>query len=347
MISHRRSYPPLLPALALTITACGGDDLTLPPTPPGQIQLVEGDDQVGPPDTRLPKPLIVRLVDDAGHGIPGRAVVWVVIAGNGSVDPTTGTTDADGFASAEWTLGPAPGTNQVEAQVPAIATVRFTATAEEGDPTTHLEAVAGERQSAPAGAAVPIPPAVRIVDEQDEPVSGVEVTFTVTGGGGSVDGGTAVSDDEGVARVGRWTLGPGTNTLEASAAGVGGTVVFTAEGTSAEAQVDRLVYRTAPGDVRAGDRFTVEVALVDSDGEIVPLSGIFVYVGLMLAEEGTIVNKRLDGERFENTENGVAVLQLAVNQRGRYRLRALTDDLPALGEHGPEPWLVSDVFEVN
>jgi hypothetical protein len=47
----------------------------------------------------------------------------------------------------------------------------------------------------------------------------VSVTFTVTTGGGSVTGATAVSDAQGVARVGSWTLGSnaGVNTLMATA----------------------------------------------------------------------------------------------------------------------------------
>jgi hypothetical protein len=38
---------------------------------------------------------------------------------------------------------------------------------------------------------------------------------------------------------------------------------------------------------------------------------------------------------------------VSVDKKGRYRLRALTDDLPELGPHGPEPYLFSRVFEVK
>src|SRR5829696_7183406 len=114
-------------ALVAGSLACGGEDLVIPPETT-QVQMVRGDDQIGPAGAALPDPLIVRLVDAGGNGIPNRAVLWVLRAGDGSVTPTTGTTDAEGYASAEWTLGSEPGLNSVEAQVPDVGSVVFTAT---------------------------------------------------------------------------------------------------------------------------------------------------------------------------------------------------------------------------
>jgi hypothetical protein len=45
--------------------------------------------------------------------------------------------------------------------------------------------------------------------------------------------------------------------------------------------------------------------------------------------------------------DGLATFELSITENGKYRLRALTDDLPELGPHGPEPWLYSYVFEVK
>jgi hypothetical protein len=54
------------------------------------------------------------------------------------------------------------------------------------------------------------------------------------------------------------------------------------------------------------------------------------------------------GNRFRDTSNGVAVFDdLAVTKKGRYRLRALSDQLPELGPHGPEPFLFSIPFDVK
>jgi hypothetical protein len=91
----------------------------------------------------------------------------------------------------------------------------------------------------------------------------------------------------------------------------------------------------------------VEVALVDAAGDPVPLSGILIYVALIREGHDTPSNGFLRGGRFQSTEDGVAAYDLAVLREGRYRLRALTDDLPDFGPGGPEPYLFSGVFEVD
>ena len=81
--------------LAASTWGCGGDDLVLPSEAPGAVEIVDGNGQRGLTSTALPDPLIVRLVDDAGTGIPNRTVVWVVQTGSGAVNPATGMTDAE------------------------------------------------------------------------------------------------------------------------------------------------------------------------------------------------------------------------------------------------------------
>jgi hypothetical protein len=78
----------------------------------------------------------------------------------------------------------------------------------------------------------------------------------------------------------------------------------------------------------------------------VPLSGIQIYVGVFRAGNDVPSNSVLVGNRFKDTENGVAVFNLSITERDRYRMRALTDELPQLGPHGPEPWLYSGFFNV-
>jgi adhesin/invasin len=452
-------FPGLLVSLAaVTAWACGGDNLTLPPNNQvSQLQMVQGNEQVGAPGSRLPNPLIVRLVDMAGNPVPNRTVLWVVRAGGGAISPTTGMTDAQGYASAEWTLGPDPGPNTVDAQVPDIGTVSFTAiaTANGGgggtvpsperstiaaspeaipagsslstitvavldtagrpvqgatvqlqatgtgntvtQPTgptgadgvavgtlqssvpgekvvtatvngslqlansvtvtvtpaqpSRVEAIEGSSQTATAGTAVPVRPAVRVLDDQGQPVAGVQVTFVVTAGGGSVTDAVQTTNADGVARVGGWTLGdsPGTNTLEARVGSLqGNPVVFTAEGTSGASSVDHLAFLVEPpAEVQENQPFTLQVALVDAGGNVVPMSGVFIYLGLFREGEDHPSNDDLAGDRFANTVNGVAVLNPSIQKKGKYRIRALTDDLPELGPHGPEPYLFSRLFEVK
>jgi adhesin/invasin len=88
-----------------------------------------------------------------------------------------------------------------------------------------------------AGTEVPDRPAVYVEDGSENPVSGLTVTFTVTGGGGSVTGATVTTGEDGFATVDSWRLGssPGANTLRATCAGVSGSVTFSATGTSGQA----------------------------------------------------------------------------------------------------------------
>lgn len=357
MYAHRVISGPALATLLAATWSCGGGDLALPEQPRGTLEVVEGNGQEGSTGAPLAEPLILRLTDQEGIGIPNRTVIWAASSGSGSLNPSTGMTDAEGFASAEWTLGPLPGVQRVSAQVPDIGAVTFTARNTDDGPGGEpegatVEAVEGEGQTAPAGTEVVVRPAVRVLDDEGRPVEGFEVTFVVVGGGGSLTGDTQTTGADGVARVGSWTLGaaPGTNTLEARAESLEGSpVTFTAEGTAAEPGpvVDRLIYVTPPRDAAVNEDFRVEVALVDADGDVVPLSGIFIYLGLFKEGQDSPSNNLVSGEHFENTQDGIAAFDISIERAGRYRLRALTDDLPELGPHGPQPWLYSEVFEIE
>ncbi len=362
MPTLRHRFHLLLPLASL---ACGGSDLTLPTDAPvAQVEVVQGDEQEGAPGAPLQDPLIVRVTDSVGSPLPGQAVTWSVSGGGGAIDPVAASSNSEGLAFAEWILGPSPGLNLVEAQVAGSDAVTFTARAkvggggggggdDDGSDTgpAHLEPVEGTGQSAEAGSQVAVRPAVLVTDSAGEPVAGVAVTFVVTAGGGSVGGTAQTTGSDGIARVDRWTLGvePGANTLEARSGSLEGSpVIFTAVATAPAPQVDRLIYRFPPPQRAKMDQpFAVKVALVDVDGDVVPLDGILIYLGLFPEGSESPTNQIILGSRFESTVDGFATFQLAVTKKGKYRLRALTDDLPELGPHGPEPWLYSYVFEVK
>ena len=354
-MSYPLRRPALLLALAL-ITACGGGDLIIPTDNEPRFTIVQGGNgQIGASGEALSQPLIVRAVDGSGQGVAGLPVTWTVRSGGGAIIPAAAETDSDGFATARWTLGPVDGEQQVQARVSDAEPVLFTATATGGEDPPPLpavvEAVEGDGQRAAPGAEVPIAPAVRVLDSDGDPVEGVAITFVVTGGGGTVEGAATVTGPDGIGRVDRWTLGgtAGTNTLEARADGLAGSpVVFTAEAVAAPSDIDRLDYLVAPpSDVDEDETFEVRVALVDADGDVVPRSGVEIYLALFRDGDEHPTNALFEGDRFAGTDAGVAVFVVSVRGEGRYRLRALTDDLPELGPHGPEPYLFSDPFEVD
>jgi hypothetical protein len=94
-----------------------------------RLVLVSGNHQSGSPDQELANPLVVRLVDQEGNGVPDRPVSWVIGAGGGSVSSTTSTTNGNGEAEVSWTLGPNPGLNTLNAVVSGIGFVTFSANA--------------------------------------------------------------------------------------------------------------------------------------------------------------------------------------------------------------------------
>ena len=83
---------------------------------------------------------------------------------------------------------------------------------------TTLSMNDGNDQTAAPGTAVATTPSVKVTDANDNPVSGVAVTFAVTSGGGSITGPNQTTNSSGLAAVGSWTLGTasGSNTLSAS-----------------------------------------------------------------------------------------------------------------------------------
>jgi hypothetical protein len=104
---------------------------------------------------------------------------------------------------------------------------------------TQIAVQAGNNQSAAVGTAVGVTPSVVVLDESDNPVAGVSVTFVVASGGGSVTGGVVTTDELGIAAVtGSWTLGgvTGANTLAATITGSDPLILvtFTAIGTGGE-----------------------------------------------------------------------------------------------------------------
>jgi hypothetical protein len=97
-------------------------------------------------------------------------------------------------------------------------------------PATTIAKVAGDEQEAGGGQQLPINPSIHLADAYGNDVPGLTVTFSVTSGGGSVTGGSVVSDANGVATVG-WTVGSsGPQVLTATAGNL--SAQFTATITS-------------------------------------------------------------------------------------------------------------------
>ena len=91
----------------------------------------------------------------------------------------------------------------------------------------NVRVVAGQGQSAPVNTRLPVAPMVRVLDANGVAVVGVPVRFRVVDGGGSITGAYVLTNAEGNARLGSWTLGPipGRQRISASTPGLPEAVV--------------------------------------------------------------------------------------------------------------------------
>ena len=104
------------------------------------------------------------------------------------------------------------------------------------DPVTTVQKTGStDNQQTAAGTVVPRSPQVILFRASGAKAIGETVTFTVEGGGGTVDGAVAVTDTRGIATVREWTLGQiaAANFLKATANGL--EVTFTATGIAGPA----------------------------------------------------------------------------------------------------------------
>jgi hypothetical protein len=240
----------------ITATA-NGASVTVPVTvtqAPAILAMVSGNDQTGTAGGMLANPLVAQVNDRLQNAIPGVSVDFAVTEGGGSVGNASATSGADGRVSSTWTLGTVAGNNEATASMAGgAAPVTFSATGTAG-PAAQVSVAGGDNQAVLVGTAVNVAPAVLVVDVNDNPVEGVDVTFAVATGGGNITpaGGLAVTDASGIASVAAWVLGPaaGENTLTATVAGTGITgnpVTFTAAAVASLFDIEvRFVGATPP-----------------------------------------------------------------------------------------------------
>jgi hypothetical protein len=197
-------------ALLAGLAACGGgggDGPTPPPPPPSPSAIASagGESQSGTVGQALATPIRVRVTAANGSPLANISVSFAITAGGGSVSAASSPTGTDGVASTTWTLGPSAGPQSVSASVSQLPTpIVFTATAAAGPPG-KVVVVSGSGQSARVRTALPQPLVARVTDSFDNPLAGVNVTFTPTGGG-TVSPATAVTGTDGRVQT-SWTLG--------------------------------------------------------------------------------------------------------------------------------------------
>lgn len=171
------------------------------------LAAVAGSDQRGPAGRPLPQQVVVRATNRKGAPAPGRQVTFRLAGAQGHLDPVTATTDADGRARTQWTLGEDPGRQLLTAAVENVdSTITVAAEADPVAANTRVVAV-NETLRARAAAVLTDSVAVRVTDSTGRPLAGVPVRWEAAKG--SAEGVEPRTDSLGIARA-RWTLGPAT-----------------------------------------------------------------------------------------------------------------------------------------
>ncbi len=205
-----------LPPITFTATAN--------PAPASVIAVIAGDGQSTVAGTSVPTSPQVQVTDAFSNPVAGIAVTFAVTAGGGSTVGPSQTTDANGLATVgTWTLGTVVGTNTLDVTATGVAgTATFTATGIAGA-AAQIASSDGDAQTDTVAATLATAPAVLVTDLNGNPVAGVQVTYAVATGGGSISAGVQTTDAAGTATLGSWTLGAvaGAQSLTATAAGVG------------------------------------------------------------------------------------------------------------------------------
>jgi len=124
----------------------------------------------------------------------------------------------------------------------------------------------GDGQTARTGTEAGEPVRVRVTAESGSSLSGVTVGFEVTVGGGSVPSASAVTDANGIASPGRWTMGvPGPQELRASVPGLD-PVVFHATAMGVPAEIAAVAGTGQEARVATAVPVAPEVLVTDAGG---------------------------------------------------------------------------------
>lgn len=119
---HRRTLLALgTTALVLFAAACDDDD-PVGVGSPASIRIVSGcTNAAAGAGLELTDPIVVEVLDSRGNPVPNVTVTFAASAGGGSVDPTTATTNAQGRAETNFTLGTTAGANTLRASVAGVS----------------------------------------------------------------------------------------------------------------------------------------------------------------------------------------------------------------------------------
>jgi ELWxxDGT repeat protein len=297
--------------------------LTNNPAAPAALQIVSGNNQNTTVNTAFANPLVVQLVDQYGNAVSqsGVSVTFTAPSSGASATLSSSTvnTDANGQAQVTATANTIAGSYQVQVTSGSLTGVQFSLTNNPAAPAA-LQIVSGNNQNTTVNTTFGSPLVVEVRDQYGNPVPNVNVTFTAPSSGASaLFGGnstiTVTTDANGQASV-----NADANTTAGSynvTASVGSLSVNFAL-TNVAGPIAAVQFRIQPPtSVSVGQRFRVQVVLLDQYGNVVkrPNTGVRLSLRAGSGLSGTLVKR--------TSIHGLATFgDLSLSQPGRYRLVA-------------------------
>jgi alpha-tubulin suppressor-like RCC1 family protein len=265
--------------------------------PADHLTLIGGNSLSAAVGTAITTPPKVRVFDAFGNPVPGAVLTFTIVGGGGSPGAATVTSDSSGYATTSYTLGSSAGANNnilVVAGQTALpgsagsATITFTESATAGA-ADHLALIQGNNQSATVNTTIATAPEVEVEDAFNNPVSGINISFTATGGGGSLGAAVVSSGVTGLAST-SFTLGTtaGTNNNMLSVAGQtplpgsNGPASLSFQESATAASANKFAFTVQPSSATANTSIApvIQVSVQDQYGNTVTSSSASISLAI-------------------------------------------------------------------
>lgn len=151
------------------------------PGQPASLTIDDGNNQTGTAGSPLPAELAVIVKDGYGNLVPNILINWSNILGTGLLSASSSTTDTNGVAKVNYTLGATAGLNQVTATVDnqAMLNVTLSATGVAGS-ATQIQIVSGDEQNSYISTDLTL--VVKVMDANDNLIQGQTVYWSAPEG---------------------------------------------------------------------------------------------------------------------------------------------------------------------
>lgn len=161
----------------------------LMPGPPAEIKIIKGDNQSTEVGTKIPNPIVVKVLDSNGNPLEKETVVFSLEDGGGFFSNNQRIqkilTDEDGLAQTTFTLGRTSGekTIQVSVEGSKSRAIKLLTIAKPTPPSKLVE-LKGNYQMGEPGKRLPLPFVLAIRDRFDNPIPRHEIEFSLKKGSG-------------------------------------------------------------------------------------------------------------------------------------------------------------------